>query len=92
MVTESLTGSLGELVSVRIELPWRQLEDVLETLAGVSFPVNPSIRHGSAVTTVEFPAYSGQLDEVRAALNGWESAGLKVEVHQLWPELAADMH
>jgi len=86
---DSLTGTNGELLSVRIEVPWRQLEELLEALAAVSFPINPQLGHGSPTTTVEFPAYSGQLGEVSQALKAFASTGLRVEVHPLWPELAA---
>ena len=61
-----LTGAEGELVSVRITVEPRLLEDLLEALAVVSFPINPQIYHLD--TAVEFPAYSGQLEEVRAVL------------------------
>jgi len=88
----SLTGANGELLSVRIEVPWRQLEELLEALAAVSFPVNPQLGHGSPTTTVEFPAYSGQLQEVREALKRLGLNVLRVEIHRLWPELASGAH
>jgi len=76
-------GALGELVSVRITVEPRYLEDLLEALAGVSFPVNPQIFHQAvlvaltpdgrresrAATLVEFPAYRADLEEVRAMLD-----------------------
>jgi hypothetical protein len=82
----SLSGSEGELVCLRIAVEPRALEEVLETLAGVSFPVNPQIYHPSENasqhhrTVVEFPAYSGQLKEVRTALSraGFEPGVLEV--------------
>jgi hypothetical protein len=86
---DSLTGTNGELLSVRIEVPWRQLEELLDALAALSFPINPQLGHGSPTTTVEFPAYSGQLQEVREALKGLGPSGMRVEIHRLWPELAA---
>ena len=89
---DSLTGINGELLSVRIEVPWRQLEELLDALATVSFPINPQLGHGSPTTTVEFPAYSGQLQEVREALKGLGSSGLRIEVYRLWPELASGAH
>ncbi len=89
---DSLTGMDGELLSVRIEVPWRQLEELLEALAAVSFPINPQLAHGSPTTTVELPAYSGQLQEVREALKGLGLSGLHVNVHRLWPELASGAH
>jgi hypothetical protein len=89
---DSLTGTNGELLSVRIEVPWRQLEELLDALAALTFPINPKLGHGSPTTTVEFPAYSGQMEEVRAALKGLGSTGLRVEIHRLWPELASGPH
>lgn len=60
----------GELVCVRLFAESRSLEDVLDVLASVPFPVNPEIRHGSPFTTVEFPAYVNRLRDVRDALDG----------------------
>src|SRR6516225_3164991 len=79
----SLSGRDGDLISISISVDPRYLESLLETLAQVSFPVNPQIYHDGAIisvyadgreeteptTLVEFPAYGGQLDEVRAALD-----------------------
>ena len=74
----SLSSAEGELVSVSISVEPHRLEALLESLAEASFPINPQIYH-EAVTVVEFPAYGGQLDEVRAILssNGFETAGLR---------------
>jgi hypothetical protein len=70
-----LTGHEGDLVLVRITLDAKLLEEVLEALTSVSFPVNPQLLHKGANTTVEFPAYSSRLDEVRQLLadGGFES-------------------
>ncbi len=79
----SLSGSEGELVSIRICVEPRLLEDLLEALARVSFPVNPQIYHQAgigyvytdgreevvAATMVEFPAFSSRLPEVRDVLD-----------------------
>jgi hypothetical protein len=70
----ALRGVLGELVSVRISVDWRSLEDLLEALARAPFPVNPEIRHGNPSTIVEFPAYASHLDDVRRLL---EQVGLE---------------
>jgi hypothetical protein len=67
----SLSSADGDLVSVSIKVEPRRLEALLESLARTSFPINPQIYH-EAVTIVEFPAYGGQLDEVRAALSAHE--------------------
>jgi hypothetical protein len=68
-----LLGSGGELVSVSISVDPRDLEGLLEALAHTDFPINPQIYHADghaadAKTIVEFPAYSGGLPQVRAAL------------------------
>jgi len=78
----SLVGSEGELVSVSIAVEPRLLEQLLESLAELPFPVNPQIYHDATVarlypdgrrelepaTMVEFPAYSARLEEIRTAL------------------------
>ncbi len=58
----------GELIFLRISIEPRLLEDLLEALALLSFPINPQLYHRPARVIVEFPAYSNQLEEVRAAL------------------------
>ena len=74
----SLSSAEGDLVSVSIPVEPRRLEALLESLAETSFPINPQIYH-EAVTVVEFPAYGGQLDEVRATLSnhGFDAAALR---------------
>jgi hypothetical protein len=78
----SLVSSEGELVSLRICIEPRLLEELLEALASVSFPINPQIYHHAGVgyvypdgheqlvstTMVEFPAFSGHLEEVQNTL------------------------
>jgi len=92
--TTSLSGREGDLISVSISVDPRYLESLLETLAQVSFPVNPQIYHDAAIvyvypdgreetvitTLVEFPAYGSQLEEVRAALesHGFDPSSLQV--------------
>jgi hypothetical protein len=67
----SLTGAEGELVSVSIAVEPRLLEELLEALADLPFPLNPEISHNpEARTIVEFPAYAGRLPEIRSALGG----------------------
>jgi len=58
----------GELLFLRISAEPRLLEEVLEALSSLSFPVNPQLYHRPAQVIVEFPAYSERLEEVRAAL------------------------
>lgn len=69
----------GELTSVRISTDPHLLEDLLECLAFVSFPINPQIYHGQP-TSVEFPAYRTYLPEVRDALRtaGFDPDSLEV--------------
>ena len=90
----SLSGREGDLISVSINVDPRYLESLLETLAQVSFPVNPQIYHDAAIryvyadgreeteatTLVEFPAYGSQLEEVHAALesHGFDPTSLQV--------------
>ena len=61
----ALRGLSGELVQVRARVDSRLLEELLEALADADFPINPEIRHGFPDTTVAFPAYDNQLDEIR---------------------------
>jgi hypothetical protein len=74
-----LSGREGELIQVRVSTDPRLLEDLLECLAGVPFPINPQIYHGRP-TVVEFPAYEQHLGEVRDALRlfGFDPAQVRV--------------
>jgi hypothetical protein len=74
-----LSGREGELIQVQIRTEPRLLEDLLECLASVPFPINPQIYHGLP-TIVEFPAYERHLYEVRDALRsfGLDSSALRV--------------
>jgi hypothetical protein len=73
-----LAGADGELISVRVSTEPRLLEDLLDCLALVPFPINPQIYHG-VPTIVEFPAYEGCLQQVRDALRtyGLDAASLQ---------------
>jgi hypothetical protein len=79
-VAPALFGLEGELVSLRISVEPRLLEDLLEALARLDFPVNPQLYHRPAQVTVEFPAYSARLDEIRDTLqrHGFSPASLEV--------------
>ena len=70
----ALRGTDGKLVFVRVRVESRLLEDLLEALARAEFPINPEIRHGYPNTYVEFPAYDGQILEIRRLL---QSAGIQ---------------
>ena len=76
----ALFGLEGELVSLRITVEPKLLEDLLETLSSLDFPVNPQLYHRHAQVAVDFPAYSEQVDHVRDALrhNGFDPDCLRV--------------
>jgi len=84
-VVSSLRGSGGELLRIRIAADARHLEDVLEAVAELPFPVNPEIQHGAHQSQIEFPAYSQWLDEIRTAL---ESSGLSRDLVEVQTVLA----
>ena len=73
-----LLGSEGELISIRISVEPKLLEDLLETLSSLDFPINPQLYHHTGTTTVEFPAYSAQLRKVRDVLgrHGFDTRGV----------------
>jgi len=77
--TPVLGGSDGELISLQVSVKPRELEDLLECLASLSFPVNPEIHHG-VPTTVSFPAWATRLREVSEALkaSGFDPRALQV--------------
>lgn len=80
--TPALTGAQGELVLVSIAADPRRLEELLDALASLPFPVNPEIYHEASVVRVyadgrreperavlvDFPAYASHLAEVKEAL------------------------
>jgi hypothetical protein len=67
--TPHLFGLQGELVDLRIPVEPRLLEDLLEALASLDFPVNPQLFHQPGVVLVEFPAYANHLTAVRKRLS-----------------------
>lgn len=75
---QALLGLEGELVVASIVVEPHQLEELLDALAHVPFPINPQIYHQSGV--VEFPAYVQRLSEVRATLEscGFDTSILRV--------------
>ena len=97
----ALRGSDGELVSVSVTVEPRDLEDLLEALAALDFPVNPQIYHDAAVvwieangnervdptTIVEFPAYAAQLPKVRQVLDRSGLGGDAMSVHSMLDDL-----
>src|SRR2546421_10701937 len=77
----ALFGAEGELVLLHITVEPRLLEDLLEVLARLEFPVNPELYHKANSVGVEFPAYSGRIEEVRKLLKlyGFDPECLVVE-------------
>jgi hypothetical protein len=77
--THHLSGSEGELIQVRVSTEPKRLEQLLDCLAGLSFPINPQIYHGIP-TVVEFPAYENRLQEVNDAIRvyGFDPASIRV--------------
>ena len=47
-----LCGSEGELVSISVIVEPRDLEDLLESLALLDFPINPQIYHDASLVYV----------------------------------------
>ena len=90
----ALCGSEGELVSISVTAEPRDLEDLLEALAMLEFPINPQIYHDATViyvghdgteraeqaTLVEFPAYGDRVPRIRAVLkaSGFENGAVSV--------------
>jgi hypothetical protein len=90
----ALHGSEGELVSISVTVEPRDLEDLLEALATVEFPISPQIYHDAAViyigpdgaergehsTLVEFPAYAEWVPKIGAVLEacGFENGAISV--------------
>ncbi|MDX1983854.1 MAG: hypothetical protein SFV51_26505 [Bryobacteraceae bacterium] len=75
-----LQGEEGELLSIRITVEAFLLEDLLDTLAGAPFPINPEIRHHSVLrrggrdlpaVTVEFPAWRNKVGELEQRLKNF---------------------
>ena len=79
----ALSSPEGELVFLRITVDPRTLEQLLEALAALSFPVNPQLYHRPAQVVVEFPAYSERLLEVRDALGRQGLSTDTLEVNQV---------
>jgi hypothetical protein len=97
----ALLGSEGELVSISVTVEPRDLEDLLEALAALDFPINPQIYHDAVVvyvdrdgaervepsTLVEFPAYGGRVEEIRTVLDAYGFRGHQVSVSAMLDEI-----
>ena len=77
----ALFGLEGELVNLQISVEPRLLEDLLDTLAELDFPLNPQLYHLPSSVLVEFPAYSTRVDQVRETLDrrGFSRSALDVQ-------------
>ena len=90
----ALLSSEGELVSISVAVEPRGLEDLLEALAALDFPINPESYHDAVIvyvkrdgeqriepsTLVEFPAYAGRLVKIRAVLESYGFVGDRIAV------------
>jgi hypothetical protein len=99
----ALLGSQGELVSISVTVEPRDLEDLLEALAALDFPINPQIYHDAAVvyvdggggqreepaTIVEFPAYAGGLPKIRSVLEASGFGSQAISVSPMLEEIHA---
>jgi hypothetical protein len=74
----ALFGREGELISLCIATDPKLLEDLLDALASLDFPVNPQLYHRASEVLVEFPAYSSQIEQVSAALGEQGFPGVRI--------------
>jgi hypothetical protein len=76
----SLFGAHGVLLELRIPVEPKLLEDLIEVLASLHFPVNPQLVHEPGVVYVDFPAYANHLPEVRKRLSeaGFDARSIEV--------------
>lgn len=76
----ALFGPQGELVHLRIAVDPRLLEDLLETLASLDFPLNPALFHQPGVVLVDFPAWRDHLPAIRDRLRsaGFDSDAVRI--------------
>jgi len=101
--TAVLSGTSGRLISITIAVEPRLLENLLETLSQLSFPVNPQIYHqgsivsahpegecqAKATTLVEFPAYERDLVEVESVMAAYGFSSDSIYVRDMLEELHA---
>jgi hypothetical protein len=104
-VTPSLSTAEGTLVSISIHVEAHCLESLLDSLAQMSFPINPQIYHDAAmvyrfadgheetesITLVEFPAYAGRIDEVRSGLEAYSFDTQCMRVTGMLDEIHSDL-
>jgi hypothetical protein len=89
----ALSSEEGQLLLISVAVEPRRLEFLLETLAGLDFPVNPEIYHDACLvyeyadgrreqvtaTLVEFPTFERHLADVRRAIDaaGFDAASVR---------------
>lgn len=99
--SRALLGTEGELVSISITVEPRDLEDLLEALAALDFPINPQIYHDATIvyvnsdgterlersTLVEFPAYGSRVEEIRQLLEVYGFRRNSISVSSMLDEI-----
>ena len=99
----ALNSSEGALISVSVSVEPRLLEELLDALAQLQFPINPQIYHDAAVrylysdgreevlptTLVDFPAYAGRLPEIRRVLEMYGFSPNSLQVMSMLDEMHA---
>jgi hypothetical protein len=102
----TLLGSEGELVSISVTVESRDLEDLLEALAALDFPINPQIYHDAAVvyvdhdggqrvepaTMVDFPAYAEHLPKIRSVLESTGFGSNTISISPMLDGIRAEEH
>jgi hypothetical protein len=103
-IAPALKSSEGALISISVSVEPRLLEELLEALAQLQFPINPQIYHDAAVryiyadgreeiyptTLVDFPAYAGWLPEIRRVLEMYGFATDALQVNNMLEEIHAE--
>ncbi len=88
--TQCLAGREGELVLIRITVEPRLLEQLLESLAGTSYHINPQVFPNSPEgARVEFPAYESWIDPISAGLKGNGLEPVQFEATRMLTRLAS---
>jgi len=101
-----LSGAEGALVSVSVSVEPPRLEELLDALAHLEFPINPQIYHDAAViyryaddheetepaTLVEFPAYENRLPEIRRLLESWRFPSDSLQATAMLDCMHSDAH
>ena len=102
--SRALESSEGALISVSVSVEPKLLEELLEALAQLQFPINPQIYHDAALryvyadgreemqatTLVDFPAYVDRLPEIRRILAAYNFAPDALQVTAMLDEIHAD--